>query len=338
MKGSRLDADARWDVVIVYDDDPAGQHAIHTFDGVTRQLGGRIKLHPLLWRFDHLEDPDWRAAAAAAAVQACLVIISTSSKGGLPASVRDAHDAMPQGGQLVIETSAVEFDESVRAQSPLARPGSFVCLSVGDNGCGIPPENLPRIFEPFYTTADAGKGTGLGLATVFGIVQQHQGWINVTSEVGTGTIFRIYLPRLAAKSGQESRQPAFTTARGGKETILLVEDEVALRSSMCKALSQLGYRMLESVSGVEAQKVWEQRRHEIDLLLTDLVMPGGVTGKDLAERLLNENPKLKVIYTSGYSIDVVGRDFPLEEGVNFLAKPFGAHRLAQTVRDCLDKI
>ena len=107
---------------------------------------------------------------------------------------------------------------------------------------------------------------------------------------------------------------------------------------MCKALSQLGYRMLESVSGVEAQKVWEQRRHEINLLLTDLVMPGGMTGKDLAARLLHENPKLKVIYTSGYSIDVVGRDFPLEEGVNFLAKPFGAYKLPQTVRDCLDKI
>ena len=230
----------------------------------------------------------------------------------------------------------MEFDESVCAQSPPARPGSFVCLSVSDTGCGIRPEILPRIFEPFFTTKDIGKGTGLGLATVFGIVQQHQGWINIYSEVGRGTIFRVYLPCLAARPGQESGQPVLTAVRGGKETVLLVEDEVALRASMCKALSQLGYRMLESVSGVEAQKVWEQRRHEIDLLLTDLVMPGGVTGKDLAERLLNENPKLKVIYTSGYSIDVVGRDFPLEEGVNFLAKPFGAHKLAQIVRKKLD--
>jgi signal transduction histidine kinase/DNA-binding NtrC family response regulator len=250
----------------------------------------------------------------------------------------NAHDAMPQGGQLVIETSAVEFDESVRAQSPLARPGSFVCLSVGDNGCGIPPENLPRIFEPFYTTKDVGKGTGLGLATVFGIVQQHQGWITVYSEVGRGTIFRIYLPRLAAKSGQESGQPEPATLRGGNEMILLVEDEGALRSSMRKALSQLGYRMLESVNGVEALKVWEQHRNEIDLLLTDMVMPGGMTGKDLAEKLLNENPKLKVIYTSGYSVNVVGRDFPLEEGVNFLAKPFGTYKLVQIVRKKLDAI
>jgi two-component system, cell cycle sensor histidine kinase and response regulator CckA len=249
----------------------------------------------------------------------------------------NAHDAMPQGGQLVIEASAVEFDESVRAHSPLARPGSFVCLSVSDTGCGIPPENLLRIFEPFFTTKDVGKGTGLGLATVFGIVQQHQGWINVYSEVSRGTTFRVYLPRLAARSGHESVQAELTAVRGGSETVLLVEDEVALRASMCKALSQLGYRVLESVSGVEAQKVWEQHRKEIDLLLTDMVMPGGMSGKDLAEKLLHENPKLKVIYTSGYSIEVASRDFPLEEGVNFLAKPFGAHKLAQTVRDRLDQ-
>jgi PAS domain S-box-containing protein len=248
----------------------------------------------------------------------------------------NAHDAMPKGGLLIIETSAVEFDESVRAQSPLARSGSFVCLSVGDTGCGIPPENLPRIFEPFFTTKDVGKGTGLGLATVFGIVQQHQGWINVYSEVGRGTIFRIYLPRLAAKSGQESGQPVLATVRGGKETILLVEDEGALRSSMHKALLQLGYHVLESVSGGEALKVWEHHRNRIDLLVTDMVMPGGVTGKDLAERFLKENPKLKVIYTSGYSVELAGRDFPLEEGVNFLAKPFGADKLAQTVREKLD--
>ena len=131
-------------------------------------------------------------------------------------------------------------------------------------------------------------------------------------------------------------QPELAAVRGGNETILLVEDEGALRASMRKALSQLGYRVLESVNGVEALKVWEQHHDEIDLLLTDLVMPGGMTGKDLAGRLLNENPKLKVIYTSGYSIDVVGRDFPLEEGVNFLAKPFGARKLAQTVREKLD--
>ena len=250
----------------------------------------------------------------------------------------NALDAMPEGGQLIIETSAVEFDESVRVQSPSARPGSFVCLSVSDTGCGIPPENLPRIFEPFFTTKDVGKGTGLGLATVFGIVQQHQGWINIYSEVGRGTTFRVYLPRLVAKSGQEPGPTALTAMRGGNETILLVEDESALRASVRTSLSQLGYRVLEAVNGVEAMEIWKQHHDEIRLLLTDLVMPGGVTGMDLAGRLLRENPKLKVIYTSGYSAEVAAKNLPIEEGVNFLTKPYAAQKLAQTVRNCLDGI
>jgi signal transduction histidine kinase/DNA-binding response OmpR family regulator len=249
----------------------------------------------------------------------------------------NARDAMPQGGPLIIETSAMEFDESVREHTPQARPGSFVCLSVSDTGCGIPPKNLPHIFEPFFTTKEVGKGTGLGLATVFGIVQQHQGWINVYSEVGRGTIFRIYLPCLVEQSPLKASQPAPTAMRGGQNTILLVEDEAALRASMHKALSQLGYHVLESASGVEALKVWQQHRKEIDLLLTDMVMPGGTSGRDLAARLLNDNPKLKVIYTSGYSIEVANQDFPLAENVNFITKPFGAQKLAQTVRNCLDQ-
>ena len=248
----------------------------------------------------------------------------------------NSRDAMPKGGRLVIETSTAEFDESVRGQSAQARPGSFVCLSVSDTGCGIPAENLPRIFEPFFTTKDVGKGTGLGLATVFGIVQQHQGWVHVYSEAGHGTTFRIYLPRLAGMSRQEPEPPTLTSMRGGNETILLVEDDAFLRASMCKALSQLGYRVLEAINGVEALEVWKQHHEEIHLLLTDLVMPGGMTGKDLAEQLLRENPKLKVIYVSGYSAEVAGKDFPLEEGVNFLAKPVQAFKLAQTVRQNLD--
>jgi two-component system, cell cycle sensor histidine kinase and response regulator CckA len=248
----------------------------------------------------------------------------------------NSRDAMPKGGRLVIETSIAEFDESVRGQSAQARPGSFVCLSVSDTGCGIPAENLPRIFEPFFTTKDVGKGTGLGLATVFGIVQQHQGWVHVYSEAGHGTTFRIYLPRLAGMSRQEPEPPTLTSMRGGNETILLVEDDAFLRASMCKALSQLGYRVLEAINGVEALEVWKQHREEIHLLLTDLVMPGGMTGKDLAEQLLREHPKLKVIYVSGYSAEVAGKDFPLEEGVNFLAKPVQAFKLAQTVRQNLD--
>ena len=249
----------------------------------------------------------------------------------------NSRDAMPEGGQLVIETSAVDFDESVRAQSAYARPGSFICLSVSDTGCGIPHENLQKIFEPFFTTKDVGKGTGLGLATVFGIVQQHNGWINVYSEVGRGTTFRIYLPRLSGISGQKPEQPMLTAIRGGNETILLVEDDAFLRASVRKALTQLGYRVLEAVNGVEALDVWNQHSDEINLLLTDLVMPGGINGIELAGQLLETNPKLKVIYASGYSAEVASKDFPLEEGVNFLTKPFQVQKLAQTIRNILDK-
>jgi two-component system cell cycle sensor histidine kinase/response regulator CckA len=211
-----------------------------------------------------------------------------------------------------------------------------VCLSVSDSGSGISPEILPKIFEPFFTTKDVGKGTGLGLATVFGIVQQHQGWINVYSEVNHGTTFRVYLPRLAKNGGKKSSQPALTTTSGGNETILLAEDDPSLRVSVRKTLSQLGYRILEAPTGVKALEVWKENRDEIRLLLTDLVMPDGMTGKDLAQRIHQENPKLKVIYMSGYSAEVAGKDFPLKEGVNFLTKPFQAYKLAQTIRDSLD--
>jgi len=166
----------------------------------------------------------------------------------------NAHAAMPQGGQLVITTTGVEFDEFAASQSAPARPGSFVCLSVADTGCGIPPEILPRIFDPFFTTKDVGKGTGLGLATVFGIVQQHQGWINVYSEVGRGTTFKVYLPRLSGATVIQKTQPMPVAVSTGHETILLVEDESALRDVVQKTLAQLGYRVLKASTGVKAWK------------------------------------------------------------------------------------
>jgi len=248
----------------------------------------------------------------------------------------NARDAMPNGGPLVIETSGVEFDQFAATQSAQTRPGSFVCLSVSDSGSGIPPEVLPKIFEPFFTTKDVGKGTGLGLATVFGIVQQHQGWINVYTEVGHGTTFRIYLPRLAKNAERKGALPALTDMPGGNETILVAEDDPSVRVVVRKALSQRGYRILEASTGVKALEVWKQNRDEIRLLLTDLVMPDGMNGKVLAQRLLKEDPKLKVIYMSGYSAEVVGQDFPMNEGVNFLTKPFQALKLAQSIRSSLD--
>jgi len=250
--------------------------------------------------------------------------------------VVNARDAMPEGGRIIIETSAVEFDDDVAARTARARPGSFACLTVSDTGCGIPPEVLPHIFEPFFTTKEVGKGSGLGLATVFGIVQQHEGWINVYSEAGRGTTFRVYLPRQTKASDTEFLWTAQSSLRGGSETILLVEDEPALRSSVRASLLRLGYQVLEAANGEEALAVWKQNPGVIRLLLTDLVMPGGLTGKELAQQLLQLNPRLKVIYSSGYSVEVAGTDLVLEDGVNFLAKPFQPHKLAQTIRQSLD--
>ena len=251
--------------------------------------------------------------------------------------VVNARDAMTNGGQLVIETSCAEFDELAVSQSGQARPGSFVCLSVSDTGDGIPPEIMQRIFEPFFTTKDIGKGTGLGLATVLGIVQQHQGWINVYSELGRGTTFRLYLPRIVLNADLKPSSPEPASMWGGHETILLTEDDPALRITFHSALAQLGYRILDASTAAMAMEIWQQHRDEIDMLLTDLVMPGRMTGKELAWRLLQKNPKLKVTYMSGYSSEVVGKDFPLQEGIHFLSKPFSMRQLARTIRDCLDK-
>ncbi|HTV39835.1 MAG TPA: PAS domain-containing protein [Candidatus Sulfotelmatobacter sp.] len=249
----------------------------------------------------------------------------------------NARDAMPNGGQLVIETAAVSLDAAAAALTPQARAGSFACLSVSDTGCGISSEHLAHIFEPFFTTKEVGKGTGLGLATVFGIVQQHQGWINVESTVGRGTIFRIYFPRIETPSLSVSTRAAPPTSfmRSGDETILLVEDDPALRLSVEGMLASLGYRVLTAPNGSRALELWNGHRDEIHLLLTDLVMPG-MNGRVLASKMLAENPDLKVIYTSGYATDVADGDFQLQEGVNFLQKPYRPQRLSETLRRALD--
>ncbi len=248
----------------------------------------------------------------------------------------NSRDAMPGGGRLVIETAVVEFDDFAAAPRPQARPGRFACLTVSDTGCGIPPEVLPRIFEPFFTTKAAGKGTGLGLATVFSIAQEHNGWITPYSEAGKGTTFRLYLPLQTDIAARADRPPEGDALRGGNETILLVEDEQSLRVLTRQVLTRLGYRVLEATTGVTALDVWKEHREEIRLLLTDLVMPDGVNGRELARQLSEADPRLKIIYTSGYSRDIAGHNFPLQDGVNFLSKPFQAAKLAQTVRNCLD--
>jgi CheY-like chemotaxis protein len=208
---------------------------------------------------------------------------------------------------------------------------------VTDTGTGIPPEIMPKIFEPFFTTKDVGKGTGLGLATVFSIVQQHQGWINVYSEVGRGTTFRVYIPRQVMPSDQSAGWSSLATVRGGTETILLAEDDASLRNAVRKALTRLGYEVLVATDGPDALAIWSQHRDKIRLLLTDMVMPGGMNGKQLARELLQQQPGLKVVYTSGYIAEIAGKDLALEEGVNFLNKPFEAHKLGYIIRNCLDQ-
>ena len=195
---------------------------------------------------------------------------------------------------------------------------------------------MERIFEPFFTTKEVGKGTGLGLATVYGIVKQHQGWIDVSSQPGEGTTFKIYFPAVAEL---EARAPLGgatpESVRGGHETILVVEDEPVLRELVCDVLGQYNYRIVQAGSGHEALRVWDEFDGKIDLLLTDMVMPEGMSGRDLATQLKKRKPSLKVIYSSGYSPDAMGRDFNQSDTV-FLSKPYLPPQLAQTVRQCLD--
>jgi nitrogen-specific signal transduction histidine kinase/CheY-like chemotaxis protein len=247
----------------------------------------------------------------------------------------NARDAMLEGGHLTIRTSPVETDADYVWRNPEARAGSFVCLSVTDTGCGMDSLTKSHIFEPFFTTKDVGKGTGMGLATVYGIVKQHNGWVEVSSEIGQGTTFQIFLP-ITEKSPEIVEKPE-PVLRGGQETILMVEDEALLRELVQSVLVERGYRVLAASSGVEALQIWNQHHGEIDLVLTDMVMPGGMTGRQLAEQLQPCDPSLKVIFTSGYSRDVVAGNFVLQEGINFLPKPYHPHTLVQMVRNCLDE-
>ncbi len=250
----------------------------------------------------------------------------------------NARDAMPKGGLLAIKVSGLEVNAQHLLEHPEARTGNFVCLSVTDTGCGIPPQNLRRIFDPFFTTKGVGKGTGLGLATVYGIVNQHQGWIEVESEPGSGATFRVFLPQSAEPAKAPGEPPAQPAIRGGKETILVVEDEAPLRQLVCDLLSRHGYHVLHAESGVKALQVWQDSKDRIDLLLTDLVMPDQMNGRELAEKLWVDRPRLKVIFTSGYSQEVVGKDFVLRRGLNYLQKPYHPQKLALAVRDCLDAV
>ncbi|MGH9805636.1 MAG: response regulator [Candidatus Acidiferrales bacterium] len=250
----------------------------------------------------------------------------------------NARDAMPEGGQLILETRNVELDSEYVRKHSVVRPGPYVMLAVSDSGVGMDNETQARVFEPFFTTKGLGKGTGLGLATVYGIVKQSGGFIWVYSEPGQGTTFKVYLPRHAAEVGASQQlesggdRPA---PLPGKETVLLVEDEPSVRSLTHRLLVRQGYTVLEAKDGDEALLVAEQAPRPVDLLLTDVVMPK-MSGQQLAERLQTRWPRLKVLYMSGYTDSKVVPLITKENRVAYLQKPFGSKDLSQKVRLVLD--
>ena len=276
-----------------------------------------------------------------------LALILECSKGALPVYgdagmleqvvlnlAVNAREAMSQGGRLVIATSKMTTGE-LGLEAGTA-PAELVMLQVTDTGCGMTPEVMAHAFEPFFTTKGPGDGTGLGLATVYSIVEQHQGCIEVQSKLGEGTRFRVFLPRATDDSKLEREESFGAKARGGKETILLVEDEPGIKNLVAIILRRRAYRIHEASSGVEGLEMWKKHAGEIDLLITDIVMPDGMTGVQLAEELKRFKPGLKVIYTSGHCVDSIDADMVLEEGVNFLQKPYLPEKLVEAVRRCLD--
>ncbi len=251
----------------------------------------------------------------------------------------NARDAMPDGGTIGITASLAVLDEAAARANVQARPGSFVCLTVSDIGCGMSPEVLARIFDPFFTTKEVGKGTGLGLATVHGIVRQHAGWIEVASQVGHGSSFKVFLPVWEGEAvvGPTAESPRSCASESGAgETVLIVEDEAIVRESAKLTLERGGYRVFEAGDGPDALAVWERCPAHIDLLVTDMVMPHGVSGGALARVLQSRDPHLRALYTSGYSSEVIREDLRLTLGVNFLRKPYDPPALLKAVRACLD--
>ncbi len=246
----------------------------------------------------------------------------------------NARDAMPEGGRLVIETGNVELNSGdTAAAHPEARPGPYVVMTFTDTGRGMDESVRRQIFDPFFTTKEVGKGTGLGLSTVYGIVRQSDGWIDVSSDVGMGTTFRVYLPRIDAGAVPEE-MATVPAAEGGNETILVVEDQDSVRVFAAAALNQHGYRVLESPDGDDAIALAARHPERLDLLVTDVVLPG-MNGKELSERLTKVRPDLKVLFISGYTADVIAERGVLERGVAFLHKPFTPEELAAKVREVL---
>lgn len=247
----------------------------------------------------------------------------------------NARDAMPSGGRLFIESSNVSIDESARLHRPEMPAGGYVMIAVSDTGSGMSREVREKIFEPFFTTKDLGKGTGLGLATVYGIVKQHNGFIYVYSEVGAGTTFKIYLP-VSAGAAHLQREKEVPSLAGGTETVMIVDDDRSIRVLAGDILRPLGYRILTAASGEEALKMCASAGNGIDVVLTDVIMPN-IHGRDLARRLEEAHPGIRVIFMSGYTDDMIAHHGVLGANVNFIQKPFTPTSLTRKLRSVLDR-
>ena len=249
----------------------------------------------------------------------------------------NARDSMPRGGKLVIETRNVTVGEDLASQNPALAPGSYVYLGVTDTGTGMSAEVKQHLFEPFFTTKEAGRGTGLGLATVYGIVRQSAGWIGVTSELEQGTTINIYLPRIDAEVQAQPGAGTPGTAPRGSETVLVVEDQEAVRRLICIILEDYGYRVLQVSNGPDAIAVAKQYPQTIHLLLTDVVLPL-MDGRALADKLMAARPDLKVLFMSGYTEEQIGHHGVLDSGLAYLPKPFSPEELAAKVREALANV
>lgn len=246
----------------------------------------------------------------------------------------NARDAMPGGGRLLLETCNKDLDEDYCSLHPQIQPGPFIQLAISDTGHGMSPEVKERIFEPFYTTKPKGKGTGLGLATTFGVIKQAGGTIEVYSEIGVGTSFKILLPRIEKPAERLVREDLQGNLNTGTETIMLVEDEEALRHLISTMLIRLGYHVQVASSGAEALGLAQEVKDPIDLLMTDVVMPG-INGRDLAIKMQTIFPKIKILFTSGYTENIIVHHGILEESLNFIGKPFSMQSLAKKIRETL---
>jgi signal transduction histidine kinase/ActR/RegA family two-component response regulator len=243
----------------------------------------------------------------------------------------NSRDAMPKGGSIVIRTGEHVFEPVNNALHPLRRAGRFVCLEVRDNGCGMDEETRARVFEPFFSTKPSGKGTGLGLATVHGIAAQHHGWVELESAKDRGTVVRLFIP--ASEAGEAVKNPGGKDEfrRRGRGTILVVEDEESVRVALGRTLRSMGYTVLVAENGQRAMRVWQQHGEAVDLLITDMVMPEGMTGLELAEKLMALKPGLKVVISSGYSSEIAQAGVPTRTGIRYLPKPYDQSALGRTL-------